>query len=134
MSRSLFGSMAAVCMLALLVAVGCKPKAEVNASPTINPPTTGAPDPGKLPTDDPYATPKATPLPTPVVTPLPPPVDNPPVGGGKVHTLSKGETIYSLGRLYYGTANNANFNKIKAANPQIKDFDHVPAGTKINIP
>jgi nucleoid-associated protein YgaU len=136
-------SVAALFTSALLfIATGCEKKNDAPAAP-INPPTastetttTAAPDLKSLPTDDPYAPGTST---KPIgsagtSTGTLPGAGAAPVGGGKVHVLAKGDTLFGLCRTYYGQATNANVAKILAANPQIKDKNHIPVGTKITIP
>ena len=128
----------------LFIATGCDKKNDAPAAP-INPPTpvadpkpTGTPDLKTLPTEDPYAT-GSTKAPvgtagTTGTTGTIPGTGAAPLGGGKVHVMAPHDTLFHLGEVYYGKASKANLDKILAANPQIKDPNHVPVGAKINIP
>jgi len=56
-------------------------------------------------------------------------------GGGKQHTISKGDTLWKLARTYYPASLDLNeeIKKIKAANPGMDDRN-LKIGTVINIP
>ncbi len=63
-----------------------------------------------------------------------PPGGAPPAAGPRVHTLARGETLYRLAVMYYGSGNSANVQKIRDANPKYPDERKIPAGAQIVVP
>ena len=77
---------------------------------------------------EPYAYPAATPTDTYATTPTGP------VGGGRTHTVAKGDTLYQLARTYYG--DQAKWKSIYEANRSAigSDPNKIRVGQRLVIP
>jgi len=120
-----------VVLLGVLLIAGCNKKTDTDLTqnntglPPIPPVETNWPAP--VPTDTNVAPLPPVPVPEPVVVAPPPPAE-PVVTGLSEHTISKGESFYTLGKKY-----GVGFKAIADANPGVNP-NRLKIGDKIKIP
>jgi nucleoid-associated protein YgaU len=94
--------------------------------------TTPAPAPAATQYEElPPVTPRSTARPAPADSP--PPIAEPAPRGGRVHVVARGETLSSISKQYYGTANR--WREIWDANRgKVPDPKRMKVGTRLVIP